>query len=189
MYRIGILIGYCNHNRGFETPARLVLHMSIDTKDLHILKAIADEETRSPERISELTDIPLSTVYYRIDALRDDGIIRNDHYDIDMAALGFSITFIIEVIAEHGQGYREEVGEQLLDIDGVTHVYFAAGDTDFIVISQLSDRAMVESLISEFEAIDGVERTRSTFTISTLRDGHEPLQQYSMKTLVDELIE
>lgn len=163
--------------------------MSIDIKDLRILKTIADKETRSPEQISELTDIPLSTVHYRINELRESGIIRNDHYDIDMSELGFPITFIVEVIAEHGEGYREEVGEQLLHIDGVTQVYFAAGDSDFIVISQLSDRSMVETLISEFEAIDGVLRTESTFTISTLRDGHEPLQQYSLDTLIDELID
>ncbi|OIB57129.1 Lrp/AsnC family transcriptional regulator [Natrialba sp. SSL1] len=163
--------------------------MDVDKKDLRILKAIADEETRSPERIAELTDVPLSTVHYRIDSLQERGIIRNDHYDIDMAALGFPITFIVEVIAEHGEGYREDVGDRLLEIDGVTQVYFAAGDTDFIAISQLSDRSMVESLVSEFESMDGVVRTKSTFTISTLRDGHEPLQQYSMETLVDELLD
>ncbi|WP_435155869.1 Lrp/AsnC family transcriptional regulator [Haladaptatus sp. DFWS20] len=163
--------------------------MDVDEKDLLILKTIADEETRSPEFIAEETGIPLSTVNYRINALRENGVIRNDHYDIDMAALGFPITFIVEVIAEYGEGYHENVGERLRDVEGVTHVYFAAGDTDFFVISQLSNRSMVETLISEFEAIDGVQRTKSTFTISTLRDGHEPLQQYSLETLERELLD
>ena len=58
--------------------------MSVDEKDVDILKTIADEETRSPDRISEATGIPLSTVNYRLSQLREAGVIRNDHYDIDL---------------------------------------------------------------------------------------------------------
>jgi len=61
------------------------------------------------------------------------------------------------------------------------------GETDFIVVAQLPDSDAVERLISDFEAIDGVERTNSTFVISTLRDTDNPLESYSLETLVEEL--
>ncbi|MFC6962569.1 Lrp/AsnC family transcriptional regulator [Halocatena marina] len=163
--------------------------MDIDEKDVDILKTIADNETRSPDHISEVTEIPLSTVNYRLKLLREAGIIRNDHYDIDLEALGFEITFIIQIIAEYDEDYHQSLGERLADIDGITHVYFTAGDTDFFVIAQLTDPDMVEDLISELEAVDGVQRTISTYTISTLRDGHEPLQQISRETMLERLVD
>lgn len=163
--------------------------MDVDEKDIDILKTIADAETRSPDRISEATGIPLSTVNYRLKQLREAGIIRNDHYDIDLAALGFEITFVVQIIAGYDEDTYEPLGEKLADIDGITHVYFTAGDTDFLVIAQLSDPEMVEKLITTLERLDGVDRTISTYTISTLLDGHEPLQQISQETICDRLLD
>jgi DNA-binding Lrp family transcriptional regulator len=163
--------------------------MSVDEKDVDILKTIADEETRSPDRISEATGIPLSTVNYRLSQLREAGVIRNDHYDIDLEALGFEITFIIEVIAEYEENYQRDIGEKLTEIDGIIQVYFTAGETDFFAIARLTGPDMVEDLIGELEAIDGVQRTISTYTITTLRDGHEPLQGISRETLLDRLVD
>lgn len=163
--------------------------MNVDEKDIDILKAIADEETRSPDRISEVTGVPLSTVNYRLNQLREAGIIRNDHYDIDLEALGFGITFIVEVIAEYEENYHQNIGEKLTDIDGVTQVYFTAGDTDFFAIARLAGPDMVEELINKLEAVDGIQRTISTYTVSTLRDEHEPLQQISRESLINNLVD
>jgi DNA-binding Lrp family transcriptional regulator len=163
--------------------------MNIDEKDVDILKIIADEETRSPDRISTATGVPLSTVNYRLNRLREAGIIRNDQYDIDLDALGFGITFIVEVIAEYEEDYHRTIGEKLLGIDGITQVYFTVGETDFFAIERLTGPDIVEDLISELEAVDGVQRTISTYTISTLRDGHEPLQGISRETLIDRLVD
>ncbi|WP_330631559.1 Lrp/AsnC family transcriptional regulator [Halocatena halophila] len=162
--------------------------MEIDEKDIDILKTIADEETRSPDHISETTDIPLSTVNYRVKQLREAGVIRNDHYDIDLAALGFEITFVIQIFADYDEDHSD-LGQRLAEIDGITQVYFTAGETDYLVIAQLTGPEMVEDLINTLERIDGVGRTISTYTISTLYDGHEPLQQISRETLYNQLLE
>lgn len=48
------------------------------------------------------------------------------------------------------------------DLGTSPEAFFTVGETDFVVIAQLSSSDTVERLISEFEAIDGVERTNST---------------------------
>jgi DNA-binding Lrp family transcriptional regulator len=161
--------------------------MQVDARDVDILKAIADAETKSPDTIHERTGIPLSTIHYRLDKLKDAGIIVNDLYDVDLEKLGLETTFVIEVIAEYGEDFHAEVGEDILDIEGVTQVFFTAGEMDFIVVTQVADREMVEDVISEFEEIDGVDRTKSMYTIKTLRQGHSPLQHYDRDTLVEKL--
>lgn len=160
----------------------------MDERDITILKAISDLGTGSPERIHEETDIPVSTIHYRLNNLREDGVIENDLYDIDLESLGLGVTVIVEVLATYSDSY-DDVAEKLLGIEGVTQAYFTMGETDFIVIARLSDSDRVERLIREFEAIEEVDRTNSTFVVTPLRDGQRALQSYSLETLVEELVE
>jgi DNA-binding Lrp family transcriptional regulator len=95
------------------------------------LSAIARQKTDSPDRIAEITDIPKSTVHYRIQQLKEEeGVIMDDLFDIDLENIGLSVILLSEVWAEFGEGYHEAVGEQLGEIEGVNQVYFTLGDTD-----------------------------------------------------------
>lgn len=58
------------------------------------------------------------------------------------------------------------------------------GDTDFVAIANLRNRAMVERLIDEYEPIPEVERTSSRFVISTIENDQRPLRNYDIETLV-----
>lgn len=157
----------------------------MDERNIRILQAIADLGTGSPDEISEHTDIPKSTVHYRLTKLKEDGIVTNDLFDVDLEKLGLEITVISEVIAEYEEQYHEEVGEKLADIEGVNQVYFTMGDTDFVVIAHLSDREMVQRLISDYERIDEVVRTSSQFVVETVKDEPHPLNDFELETLVE----
>lgn len=158
----------------------------MDERDVRLLKAIADLETGSPERLHEETDIPVSTIHYRLNKLKESGVITNDLYDVDLDELGLPVTVVVEVFADY-DGPHEEFGDRLLEVEGVTEAFFTMGETDFMVVAHLPNSDAVERLISDFEAIDGVDRTNSTFVISTLRDANNALQSYSLDTLVEEL--
>jgi DNA-binding Lrp family transcriptional regulator len=158
--------------------------VSIDKKGLRILSAIAKHKTGSPDRITEITGIPKSTVHYRIQQFKEEGIIKNDLFDVDLEKIGLSITLFSEVRAEFEEGYHERVGEKLGAIEGVNQVYFTLGDTDFIVISYLSSRQEVERLVEVFEATDGIERTSSKFVITTVKNESSPMADYETETLL-----
>ncbi len=158
----------------------------MDERDVRLLKAISDLGTGSPERLHEETDIPVSTIHYRLNNLREAGVITNDLYDIDLDALGLDVTVVVEVLADYSGPY-DEVGEEILGIEGVTQCFFTMGETDFVVVAHLPDSDDVERLIGEFEAIDEVDRTNSTFVINELRDAQRALQSYSLDTLLEKL--
>ncbi|MFC7165580.1 Lrp/AsnC family transcriptional regulator [Halospeciosus flavus] len=160
----------------------------MDERDIRLLKAISDLGTGSPEALHEETDIPVSTIHYRLNNLREEGIIENDLYDVDLEEFGLDVTVVVEVLADYSGSY-EMLGEDILEIEGVTQLYFTMGETDFIVVARLPDADDVERLISEFESLDEIDRTNSTFTITTLRDSQRPLQSYSVETLVEKLAE
>lgn len=160
----------------------------MDERDVRLLKAIADLGTGSPERLHEATDIPVSTIHYRLNNLREAGVLTNDLYDIDLDAVGLGVTIMIEVLANY-EGSYETFGDRLRAVEGVSQVYFTMGETDFIVVAHLPSSDSVERLISEFEAIEGVERTNSTFVIDTLQDSTRVLESYGLETLIEELAE
>ncbi|MCL9816280.1 Lrp/AsnC family transcriptional regulator [Natronocalculus amylovorans] len=160
----------------------------MDERDITLLKAISDLETGSPEKLHEETGIPISTIHYRLSNLKEEGVLKNDLYDIDLEKFGIGVTVIVEILVDYSGSY-EELGEQIEAIEGVTQVFFTMGETDFIAVARLTGRKMVERLIRQFEEIEEVERTNSTFVISPLKDTHRALQSYSLETLLDELDE
>ena len=161
--------------------------MRVDEKDIRILRALAEAETGSPDVLHERTGIPTSTVHYRLNRLREKGVLSNDLFDVDRDELGLSLTVISEVYAEYKRGYQEQIGAKIADINGVNQVYFVMGDTDFIVISHLSRHDMVENLITEFEAIDEIDRTSSKFVIQTVKSSQSILLDYDEESLLEAL--
>lgn len=159
----------------------------MDEKDIRILTTVAREGTASPDKIEAATGIPKSTVHYRLNQLRESGVIKNDIYDIDFEKVGLSITLISEIWAEFEEGYHETVGEKLAEVEGVNQVYFTMGDTDFVAIARLANREMVESLVEEYEAIDEIKRTSSKFVISTVKDEPNPFNDFDVETLIEAL--
>jgi len=155
----------------------------MDEKDVTILSAIARLGTGSAEKLAEETGIPTSTVHYRLENLKERGIVTNDLLDVDLEAIGLNITVITEVTAEYSEQYHDDVGAALGDVEGVNQVYFTMGDTDFVVLAHLSSRGMVERLIEDYESIDGVEQTSSKFVIKTIKDEPRPLNDFDPDTL------
>lgn len=160
----------------------------MDGRDVEILKTIADLGEPSPKAIEEKTGIPKSTVHYRLENLREQGVIEDDLYNIDLEKIGLGHTVVSQVTAEYAEGYHHEVGKKLADIEGVNQVYFTMGDIDFIVIVNLSGHQMVEDLISAYEAIDEVERTSTSSVITTIKNEQTPLRDFELETLKDALV-
>ncbi|WP_372910952.1 Lrp/AsnC family transcriptional regulator [Salinigranum sp.] len=159
----------------------------MDERDITLLKAISDLGTGSPEKLHEETGIPVSTIHYRLNNLREAGVVENDLYDVDLDAFGLGVTVIVEVLASYDR--YEDVSEQLLDVEGVTQLYFTMGETDFVVVARLPDSDDVERLVRDFESVPEVERTNSTFVIASIRDSTRPLESYSLDTLLAELVD
>lgn len=160
----------------------------MDEKDVRILKTLADLETTSTEAVSDATGIPLSTVHYRLNNLREAGVIENDRLDLDLDELGLGVTVLVEVFTKDDQSHTES-GRVIAEIEGVTKVFFTMGSTDFIALARLPDSDSVERLVSDFEALDEVARTDSTFVIERELDSRYPLQNYAEETLVEKLVE
>ena len=158
----------------------------MDERDVRLLKAISDLGTGSPERLHEQTDIPVSTIHYRLNNLREAGIIQNDLYDIDLEEVGLDVTVLVKLLTDY-HGTHHDFEEKILEVEGVSQAYFTMGETDFVVVAHLPDRELVEQLITDLERIDEVRGTNSTFVVSTLRHSSRAFENYELETLLSEL--
>lgn len=138
---------------------------NLDEIDLAILERMENDFEVSLETLSEDLDLSKSAIHYRLNKLKDNGVIQSVTADVDPLALGLEIAAITDVMVTHERGYSREMGEKLMALDGVEQVYYTMGDVDFVVISRVQTRDQLNDLIDRIITIDGVNETSSKFVM------------------------
>lgn len=138
---------------------------NLDETDLALLELVEEDFDVSLKIISEELDVSKSAVHYRINKLKDEGVIQGVTADVDPLSFGLEIVAITDVSVTHESGYSEDIGEKLQALQGVEQVFYTMGDTDFVAISRVQSRNQLNSLIERIVAIDGVNETSSKFVM------------------------
>jgi len=161
--------------------------MSLDARDVRILRSIAENDSTSPERIQEETNIPKSTVHYRIKNMKDRGVIKMIYLGSISKRLDWVSRLFPEVLAEFGEGYQEEVGKALAEIEGVNEVYFMMGILISLLFHGFRLVIWLKRLLRSLRAVDGIQRTSSKFVISSIKADESVgiLRDYSEETLLN----
>jgi DNA-binding Lrp family transcriptional regulator len=137
----------------------------LDETDLAILERVEEDFDVSLETLAEELDLSKSAVHYRLNKLKDNGVIQSVTADVDPLALGLEMVAITDVSVTHESGYSGDIGEDLSALQGVEQVYYTMGDVDFVVISRVQVRDQLNELIDRIVAIEGVNETSSKFVI------------------------
>ena len=143
----------------------------LDETDLEILERVEGDFDVSLGTVAAELDLSKSAIHYRVNKLKESGVIRGVTADVDPLAFGLEMVSITNVSVTHEQGYSESIGEQITSIRGVERVFYTMGDVDFVVISRVQTRGQLNDLIDELVAIDGVNETSSTFVMDEFHDG------------------
>lgn len=143
----------------------------LDEIDLAILERVERDFDVSLGTVAEELDLSKSAIHYRVNKLKERGVIQGVTADVDPLAFGLEMVSITNVSVTHEQGYSDSIGEQIVSICGVERVFYTMGDIDFVVISRVQTREQLNDLIDEVVAIDGVNETSSTFVMDEFHDG------------------
>lgn len=137
----------------------------LDAVDLKLLAYIEEDFDVNLEELSQKFDFSKSAIHYRLNKLREKGVVTGVSADVDPLALGLNMMLISDVSVTHETGYGSEIGAKLTAVDGVQQVYYTMGDVDFVVISRVQNREQMNRLIDELVDIDGVNETSSRFVM------------------------
>ncbi|MEY9931912.1 DNA-binding Lrp family transcriptional regulator [Catenulispora sp. GP43] len=122
----------------------------LDDTDRAILAVLAADARTPNNAIAEAVGIAPSTCLARIRTLRERGVIRGFHADIDPAALGRGLQAMIAVrLRAHT---RERVQEFIRDVPGlpdVVGVWHVAGADDYLLHIAVADSDALRDFVLE----------------------------------------
>jgi len=163
--------------------------INLDEKDFEILRWLDREGDIDVDEVSDALDISTSTVYYRLDKYRKQGILKGKISQFDAKKLGFELTAITEIKSEYGPGY-EEIGERLSNLSGVQTVYFMLGEMSFILVAHLRDHDHLQDYIDNIISTEGVDHSATRVVLKTVKDEPRLLTNYDdddLKKLIEDI--
>lgn len=163
--------------------------ITLDEADIEILEHVERDSDVNLADLADQLGLSKSGVHYRLNKLKDAGVISATTADIDPLSLGLSMLLITDVSVSHERGYSEDIGKKLVEVDGTTQVYYTMGDIDFVVLSRVQDRQQANELLEAIVAIDGVNETSSKFVMKEHQQGNRTVANMSdamLEAVVDQ---
>ena len=106
----------------------------LDDVDRAILHELAVDARVPNNALAERVGIAPSTCLMRVRALRERGVIRGFHADIDPASVGRAIQAMIAVrMQSHARSHIAEFASSVSLLPEVLNVFFLAGADDFLL--------------------------------------------------------
>jgi DNA-binding Lrp family transcriptional regulator len=107
---------------------------SVDAVDRAMLELLANDARITNQRMAERVGIAPSTAVARLRSLRERGVIRGFHAEVDLAALGRPLQALIAVrLAVHARDQIDDFTNAVRQLPGVLMVFHLTGVTDYLV--------------------------------------------------------
>jgi DNA-binding Lrp family transcriptional regulator len=119
-----------------RSSSRLPNHQQplVDDVDRAILELLAADARITNQRLAERVGVAPSTALSRLRGLRERGVIRGFHAELDLAALGRPLQALIAVrLAVHAREQIDAFTSAVRQLPGVLMVFHLAGATDYLV--------------------------------------------------------
>ena len=145
----------------------------LDDVDRRILAALTADGRLSMRTLADQVHVSRANVYARVDRLRETGVLRGFHADVDPAAVGLGTTAYVtlNLSQHHWRTLRERLGA----LPGVVHIGLVGGEFDVILLVRTRDNAELRRLVlDEIQSIDGVLSTRTWLVFEELEPTLRP---------------
>jgi DNA-binding Lrp family transcriptional regulator len=107
---------------------------TLDDIDRAILELLAADARITNQRLAEHVGVAPSTALSRLRAMRERGVIRGFHAELNLAALGRPLQALIAVrLAVHAREQIDAFTSAVRHLPGVLMVFHLAGATDYLV--------------------------------------------------------
>lgn len=138
--------------------------MHADRTDIEILGLLRKNARISNKELAAAVGLAPSTCHERLRRLREAGILRGAHADIDLAALGFRLQALLFVaLAKHTREVVDDFMRDVLTIPEVQSVWLVTGRHDLVVQVAVRDMAHLKNLaLDSFTSRPGVTQIETS---------------------------
>ena len=148
-----------------------ILRTPLDDVDRRILRTLVDDARIPNNALAARVGIAPSTCLGRVRALRESGVIRGYHADVDPAALGRPIQAMIAVrLQSHARGHIPDFMAKIARLPEVLDVFFLGGADDFHVhIAATSTDNLRDFVVVNLSGDPDVARTETNLIFDHVR--------------------
>ena len=108
--------------------------LQLDAVDRAILEILSGDARITNNALAERVGVAPSTCLARVRALRESGVLRGFHAEIDLGALGRPLQAMIAIrLTVHAREQIENFTEAVRRLPGVLSVFHMTGVTDYLV--------------------------------------------------------
>ena len=106
----------------------------LDAVDRAIIEHLSVDARIPNNRLAERVGLAPSTCLARVRVLRETGVLRGFHAEVDLGALGRPLQAMIAVrLAVHARGQIEDFTDHVSALPGVLSIFHMTGQTDYLV--------------------------------------------------------
>jgi len=127
---------------------------NLDDVDKNILRILQDDCRTSYTAIARELDVAESTVRYRVDKLKRDGVITGYIALLNPRKIGLEITAIALIKVDPKM--VEDASKQLASFSESHHLFKSTGEYDLVSVVHTRDIAHLNSLIDRIKQLPGV---------------------------------
>lgn len=148
----------------------------LDSRDLEILRILSREGRISKTELARRVNLSPTPCWERLKRLQDSGLIRGYRADIELSALGPSVTTFVTIElerhkAEDFRAFEAEISRR----DEVIACWALGGGFDYILQVMTPDVDAYQRFIDELlRAGLGLSRYFTYIVTSTIKDGSPP---------------
>jgi len=143
----------------------------LDEIDRRILRLLERDGRMPNNALATAVGVAPSTCLARVRLLREVGVLRGFHADVDPAALGRGLQAMIAVRMQAGaRAQLTTFARRTADRPEVLDVYFVAGADDFLIHVAVRDTATLRAfVVDELSARPELARTETSLIFEHLR--------------------
>ncbi len=143
----------------------------LDRVDEQLVRLLAEDGRTPNAALARAVGVAESTCLVRVRSLRERGVIRGFHADIDPAAVGRPVQAMIAVrFGGHRRSHFEEFREQVPRLPGVLGAYHVSGATDYLVhVAAGSADALRDFVLDHLTNRPGVLHAETSLIFDALR--------------------
>ena len=154
-----------------QEPAPNILRPQLDAVDRRILAALAADARIPNNALAERAGVAPSTCLARVRALREHGVIRGYHADVDPAALGRPLQAMIAVrLQTTARSHITDFMARIRRLPEVLNVFFLGGADDFFIhIAAADTEALRDFVVEHLNADPDVGLTETNLIFEHVR--------------------
>jgi len=133
----------------YDSPPQEV-RQPLDDVDRALLRLLATDGRMSNKALADQVGIAQSTCLTRIRQLRERGVIRGFHADVDPRAVGHGLQTMIAVrLHPRARGHLSDFAESMRRRPEVLDVYFVAGANDYLLHVAMASTDAIRWFVAE----------------------------------------